>query len=58
LLGDRVVVFSGRPGRVREDLPVDIPRPRAGERVRALPRFLELRRYVWELLRADAEGSR
>ncbi len=47
LLGDRIVVLSGRPGRVREDLPVDIPRPRAGERVRALPRFLELHLPPW-----------
>ena len=28
LLGDRIVIMSRRPGRVREILPVDIPRPR------------------------------
>jgi NitT/TauT family transport system ATP-binding protein len=27
-LGDRVVVFTGRPGRIQADIKVDLPRPR------------------------------
>ena len=27
-LGDRVVVLSARPGRIREEVKIDLPRPR------------------------------
>jgi NitT/TauT family transport system ATP-binding protein len=27
-LGDRVLVFSGRPGRIKSDIRIDLPRPR------------------------------
>ena len=27
-LGDRVLVFSGRPGRIKADIKIDLPRPR------------------------------
>ena len=27
-LGDRVIVFSGRPGKIREEILIDLPRPR------------------------------
>ncbi|TME61361.1 MAG: ABC transporter ATP-binding protein, partial [Chloroflexi bacterium] len=42
-LGDRIVVLTARPARVRETLVVDIPRPRTVAGVIAHPRFLELR---------------
>jgi NitT/TauT family transport system ATP-binding protein len=29
-LGDRVVILSSRPGRVVEEVPVDLPHPRVG----------------------------
>lgn len=46
LLGDRVIVFSPHPGRKREEVAVDIPRPRdpLGERE------VELKRYISALL--------
>jgi NitT/TauT family transport system ATP-binding protein len=48
-LADRVVVFSPRPGRVKAEILVDLPRPRSGE-IRLSPRFLELKRRVWREL--------
>lgn len=45
LLGDRVVVLSPRPGRVRLDVAVALPRPRQREMLFA-PAFLETRREI------------
>jgi ABC-type nitrate/sulfonate/bicarbonate transport system ATPase subunit len=53
-LGDRVVLLSARPARVRDILAVNIPRPRTVASVIADPRFVELRDRCWRLLRKEA----
>jgi NitT/TauT family transport system ATP-binding protein len=53
LLGDRIAMMSRRPGRIREIVPVDIPRPRKIISVRAHPRYIELRHSLWEMLMQD-----
>ncbi len=55
LLGDRIVMMSRRPGRIREIFPVEIPRPRKIISVRAHPRYIELRNSIWEMLKQDLE---
>ena len=55
-LGDRILLMTPRPGRIREILSVDIPRPRDISRVRADPQAVRLRGYIWEQLK-DAEQN-
>ena len=52
-LGDRVVVMSTHPGRVKAIIPVDLPRPRS-EHIRADPRFGKLADEIWDLIRDEA----
>jgi NitT/TauT family transport system ATP-binding protein len=49
LLGDRLIVMSRRPGHIRLDIPIDLPRPRDVETEKH-PRFLEIRQAARELL--------
>ncbi|MEA2935773.1 MAG: NitT/TauT family transport system ATP-binding protein [Variibacter sp.] len=53
LLGDRIAVFSAAPGRVREILPVDLPRPRSPQ-MRTTASFQELHYRLYNLLRPEA----
>ena len=53
-MGDRILVLSARPARVREVFQVDIPRPRTVQDVIAHPRFVPLRDHCWRLLREHA----
>ena len=46
-LADRIVVLSGRPGHIKAQFQVDIPRPRSFE-TRFSPGFLALKRKIWE----------
>jgi NitT/TauT family transport system ATP-binding protein len=48
-LSDRVIVFSARPGRVREVVPIGIPRPRALQ-VKRTAGFLEYTDHIWRLI--------
>ena len=55
-LADRVVVMGSHPGRVREILPIDLPRPR-DESIRADPRFGHLVEAIWNLIRDEARRA-
>jgi len=50
-LSDRVVVMQARPGRIKEEVSVDLPRPRWESDVKADPRFAQLRSQLRESLR-------
>src|SRR2546422_8839802 len=51
ILGDRVAVMGARPGRIKENLSVDFPRPRDPAAVRAESRHTQLRNHIWEEMR-------
>ncbi len=53
LLSDRVIVMSGSPGRILEDVPVALPRPRT-DTLLAEPAFIEAEQRIRSLLRAGA----
>ena len=52
-LGDRVVVMSSHPGRIKADIAIDLPRPRR-EAMRGEHRFGELTEQIWNLIRDEA----
>ena len=49
-LGDRVIVMAAKPGRIRADVTIDLPRPRYASNVKASPRFGELCATLRQLL--------
>lgn len=55
LLADRVVVFTSRPGRIKEVVPVSLSRPRYGYDARATNEFIQLREHLWDLLGDEAQ---
>jgi len=52
-LADRLVVMAGHPGRVREIVPVDLPRPRRYA-LQATAEFIRLRDHATKLVREEA----
>jgi NitT/TauT family transport system ATP-binding protein len=55
VLGDRVVVMTARPGRVKAIVAVELPRPRHAYELRATPQYGELALQVWNLLRDEVQ---
>jgi len=51
LLADRVIIMSSRPGRVVDDITIDLPRPRDVEQVRFSTAYQELYERVWQGLK-------
>jgi ABC-type nitrate/sulfonate/bicarbonate transport system ATPase subunit len=50
-LSDRVIVMQARPGRIKEEVMIDLPRPRWEGDVKADPRFAQLRARLRDALR-------
>ena len=56
LLGDRIVVMSRRPGKIKKDLQVELDRPRSLHTMTA-PRFASLKDEIIETLHDEVSAS-
>jgi len=56
-LSDRVIVFSGRPGMVKQSIPVTLERPRRLA-VKREARFHAIEDAVWSLIEEDVRAER
>ncbi|MEK3936214.1 ABC transporter ATP-binding protein [Sporosarcina sp. FSL W7-1349] len=58
LLGDRILLMSSQPGRIVEEIRIDMPRPRTMEDIRKDPimasRFVD----IWQHLQDEVQRSR
>jgi NitT/TauT family transport system ATP-binding protein len=55
-LGSRVVVMTARPGRIKTQVPIDLPHPR-DYRLKTAPAFAALRAQLTEEIRTEALRS-
>ncbi len=55
-LADRVIVFGARPGKVKQTIKIDLPRPRALSLKRD-PRFLDYENQVWEQIEEEVKKT-
>jgi len=51
-LSDRVIVMTARPGRTKDILKIDLPRPRDYE-MRLTPEFNAIKLRIWEVLKEE-----
>jgi len=57
LLSDRIYVMTARPGRIKAEIAIDLPRPRSLLETESDVRFAELRRQVLTLIREEARRA-
>jgi NitT/TauT family transport system ATP-binding protein len=58
VLGDRIIVMTAHPGRVKAEVTVDLPRPRDPMEIRSDPRYVELTQDIWHELRDEVLRAR
>ena len=56
LLADRIIVLSARPGRVKQAIHNDLPRPRSSD-LEISDRYLELKRSIWSTVEEEVRAS-
>jgi ABC-type nitrate/sulfonate/bicarbonate transport system ATPase subunit len=54
---DRILVMGTRPGRILEEVRVDLPRPREADAIRASREFATMREHLWSLLSQEGRAG-
>ncbi len=57
-MGDRVVVLSSRPSRVKRVLDIDLPRPRDQLTTKSMREFVELRSEIYQDIKSESKSLR
>jgi len=57
-LGDRIMVMTAQPGRVKTFVPVPLPRPRDIMELQKSPQYGELIAHIWSSLREEVQRAR
>jgi len=55
-LSDRVIVFSSRPGYVKEEIRIELPRPRYLG-IKTEKQFLDYERYIWSIIEGEVKKT-
>jgi NitT/TauT family transport system ATP-binding protein len=55
-MANRVAVFSARPGRIKSDIPVDLPHPRH-YKIKTSPEFMQLKARLTEEIRCESMAA-
>jgi NitT/TauT family transport system ATP-binding protein len=58
LLGDRVMVMTAQPGRLKQFVPVGLARPRDIMELQGAPEYGELVHRIWSSLRDEVQRAR
>ncbi|WP_046175873.1 ABC transporter ATP-binding protein [Domibacillus indicus] len=57
-LSDRILLMSAQPGKIVQEINVDLPRPRKLEDVRSSPEMADRFLKIWGHLQEEVQGSR
>jgi len=57
-LSDRIIVMTSRPGRIKEQIDVNLPRPRQVFDLQNNPDFIRIREQVWAALKQEVLSMR
>jgi len=57
-LGDRIMVMTAQPGKVKTFVPVPLARPRNIMELQKMPQYGELIAHIWSSLREEVQRAR